>query len=881
MQITCHPPLAGTTVVDGDEVNVVVCMDLSPAEAESWREASGVSCAVWHDGCGGGDWTEQAMTRVDAVEVDIFATAPHPTATLHFKTTLRAPTTHDRPVSFTVNYTLPFDANTKLWANHEFQTSDGVILFRRPVEAPGVDNQFLSAQWDAAHSIHTYFSPPPTDQQTQVTVSPTYRTTSTAASSPSTWVYNIKIPAREPDPSSGPGYAEAILGSPVPDKLVSHFATIKHGGAWVQPSHSRNRGRNYEGFRPPRDAVLAAFQTARDVVVFLPISTAENTMYLKGDGDGRIIVIGRNDVTREVEGKVVVVLASDVEQAVDEAMYWVKRITQASVAVDQGPAASEADDPWNDTLKYCTWNSLGRELTERRVVDAVSDFYTTGIKVETIIIDDNWQSLDNNGRDSFGHRWTEFEADKKVFPNGLKGLVAEIKRKNKGVKHVAVWHGILGYWNGVSPNGWIAKNYKLRNVNRGSIHVVDKEDVGRFYDDFYKFLSDQGITAVKADTQCLLDERLPSADKGELFPAYLAAWRNAASKYFGTRAISCMSLVPQILFTNHLHSSQPRFTLRNSDDFFPHTPRSHPWHIFANAHNALFTSRLNVVADWDMFQTRHEWGAYHAAARCISGGPVYITDDVGSHDMSIVRKVTATGSDGRMCTLRPAVGKSLEYFVGFGEGRPVKIVSTAGTDNYKIKMIGTFDLDGGQERTDMVSLRQAIGSDAIANSGSNCYAVYSYSSRTAQLVGIDGYVKTTLKKGGWDVMSVSPIWTVPPRRGEKEGDVRIAVFGLLEQISGAAAVTDMRLIDEGSTIKIGVGLKALGVLGVFANYSDPRRYGRIRQVTVGGEDVPERFIYIGKGSDYGTIRVDIEAAWKYLRLESDSWKIDTWVHLAV
>jgi hypothetical protein len=68
----------------------------------------------------------------------------------------------------------------------------------------------------------------------------------------------------------------------------------------------------------------------------------------------------------------------------------------------------------------------------------------------------------------------------------------------------------MGYWGGLSPNGKLAKDYKTARVVRedteeqnlplgGKMTVVDKEDVARFYDDFYKFLSSCGIDAVKTE----------------------------------------------------------------------------------------------------------------------------------------------------------------------------------------------------------------------------------------------------------------------------------------------------------------------------------------------------------------------------------------------
>ncbi|KAF3934608.1 Alpha-galactosidase [Dactylellina cionopaga] len=750
------------------------------------------------------------MVEVEAADVDVFSVTPN--GTFYFKATLKAPASR-APISFTLNYTLPTDKDKK-WVNHEFQTTDGLIVFRTPVQVPDMNSGFSIAD---RTTLHTYFSQPlefNDNNNVNVSVTSKFRTTNQTAADPQVWVYNFDVPRGKYD--SSPGYVEALLGSPVGDSIVSYFSIVKHGTAWIHPYHPRSRGSSsgrFEGFHPPKEAVMVAFLTSKgEVLVFLPVSFASSTVYLKGDDSGRIVAVGRNDGDKSVQAEVVVVLARDVEEGVEEAMYWLKRINKSETGeVDEKKEAAlqGEEDPWSDALKYCTWNSMGRELSHKRVINAVNDLYDNGINVETVIIDDNWQSQDNYGRDNLGHRMTEFEADKTAFPQGLKGLVQDIKNKNKGVKHVAVWHGILGYWNGVSPNGWIAKNYKLRNVSNGALYVVDKEDIGRF-------LYAQGITAVKADTQCLLDERLPSADKGVLFPAYLAAWRTAASKWFGTRAISCMSLLPQVLYTNHLSPSLPKFTLRNSDDYFPHSPTSHPWHIFSNAHNGVFSSRLNVTPDWDMFQTKHDWGSYHAAARCISGGPVYITDEVGSHDLSVIKQITAKGRNGEAVILRPnGVARSLEFFTGFNEGRPVKIINTTGPDGYKIKLVGTFDLDGGKERTDMISMKDVVGaSDFVGeDSREKEYAVFSHNSQSARLVGAESYIKTTVEKFGWDVTSISP--TVPVKTDGGSGEVRIAVFGLLEQISGAAAVKDVKIASGGTTVKVGVELKALGIFGKF------------------------------------------------------------------
>lgn len=53
-----------------------------------------------------------------------------------------------------------------------------------------------------------------------------------------------------------------------------------------------------------------------------------------------------------------------------------------------------------------------------------------------------------------------------------------------------------------------------------------------------------------------------------------------------------------------------------------------------------------------MFQSMHTWAHYHAAARAISGGPIYITDKPNQHNPSLVYKLVAQRRDGDWYILR-------------------------------------------------------------------------------------------------------------------------------------------------------------------------------------------------------------------------------------
>lgn len=243
-------------------------------------------------------------------------------------------------------------------------------------------------------------------------------------------------------------------------------------------------------------------------------------------------------------------------------------------------------------MSYCTWNGLGQNLTEKKIFNALDSLSKNEINISNLIIDDNWQSLvsvsevlqtiahdtQTNGATQFDNGWIEFEANKAGFPRGLKATVSDIRSKHKHIRHIAVWHAIQGYWGGIAPDGKIAKEYKTvevqtkDGVSGGKVTMVAEEDVGRFYKDFYQFLSSSGIDSVKTDSQFFLDEIKNADDRRHLIQAYQDAWNINQLRYFSAKAISCMSQTPQIIFHSQLPSNKPRVLLRNSDDFFPDVP---------------------------------------------------------------------------------------------------------------------------------------------------------------------------------------------------------------------------------------------------------------------------------------------------------------------
>lgn len=331
-------------------------------------------------------------------------------------------------------------------------------------------------------------------------------------------------------------------------------------------------------------------------------------------------------------------------------------------------------------------------MTDEKIFKAVDALAKSNIKITNLIIDDNWQSIDYRGESQFQHGWKDFEAEPRGFPQGLKKTVEKLRKDHPNIQHVAVWHALLGYWGGISPEGKLAQTYKTIETVRedskrrglplgGKVLIIAKEDVERFYDDAYRFLSSCGVDGVKTDAQFMIDTWESAKVRRELIKLYQDTWTISGLRYFSNKVISCMSQTPQIMLYSQLPSNRPAVVLRNSDDYFPEIPDSHPWHIWTNAHNSLFTQHLNVLPDWDMFQTVHDYSSFHAAARCLSGGPIYVTDVPGEHNMDLIGQMTGITPRGKTVIFRPSVlGRAIHQYVGYHDNSLLLIGSFHGED---------------------------------------------------------------------------------------------------------------------------------------------------------------------------------------------------------
>ncbi|KAI5467333.1 glycoside hydrolase superfamily [Mariannaea sp. PMI_226] len=846
-----YPPLGQATLVQTHSSSLVAILDVpNSQEAGSWEVCAFLSID-------GSKWKDIILLPVDdGLVPQTLQSLSESVSRLYFS----APLAFNNCVQFTLKFRYHQNDDWK-WIREEQGIDDGWII--RPSTAPESD----------------IFSLIPDLNVNEWTIS------SCLSQSPGTnvWALEASVPPADGDSST---FKDIRIGNPWESSFLRWFAVVRLSTPWLAPRHGK------DSFYLDRDGILCSFLSHQGKnLVFLAISGISHVApVFQQSMDGSLSVHARNDGISEGKAIILVSEGADFNCAVAAVMYHARTlVTRAAQASQQGDnelaALSNEIQPqwmesWYDGLGFCTWNALGQRLTDQKIFDAMDKLAQKNINVSSLIIDDNWQSLDYRGHSQNQHGWKEFEADAKGFPKGLKHTVSHIREKHPHVQHIAVWHALLGYWGGLAPDGKIAKSYKTIEVTRedvdadylpivGKMTVIAKEDLSRFYDDFYKFLSDCGIDAVKTDAQCMMDTWIDASPRRELFTRYLDAWTISMLRHFSAKAISCMSQVPQILFHSQMPTNRPVMVVRNSDDFFPDDPTSHTWHVWANAHNSIFMQYLNVLPDWDMFQTVHEYSSFHAAARCVSGGPIYITDVPGEHDLHLIDQMTGLTPRGKTVIFRPSViGKTVYPYAGCEDGLLLKVGSFHGSSQTGNPILAVFNVFS-KPLTELIPLFIFPGTDPSLE-----YVVRAHTtgrvSTPIKIGAPDSLIAAALPVRGYEIFCAYPLTNVT---GKRHGSTRIANLGLLGKMTGAAAIVSSQINHaENGRVNVDIRVKAFGVLGVYVSSLPSMTIEGDFMATIQGQPIPPDTVTISEADNH-VLEIDIGKAWKEMGLKS-GWSND-------
>ncbi|KAI0171635.1 raffinose synthase Sip1 [Pestalotiopsis sp. NC0098] len=860
--VSSYPPLGQVTQLKKGDIKFLVLIDVDEADVnEPWE------VAIWHN-AGTGDWTETGLSRVsDGVTPTSLQNSQPKSTRLCFSSPISVPTT----LHFTIKFRSSAEKEWR-WVKDEQSIGDGTIIINSETSAAGAPTDFSN--------VIKNFNP---DLKVKTLVS----------QCPGTELWSIEAPIAAADGETS-AYADFRIGVPW-GGFLSWFSLVRIWTPWLAPRHGKTE------FSLDKDAIMVAFlsPTGRHLVLLAVSGINDINAVIQHSDSGQPLLHLRNDGDNATSGLVLAATGNNFESALAAVMYQSRNVVQAAKIANHELDAElkalrdgvkpEWMENWYDGLGYCTWNALGQDLTDEKVFNAVDTLAANNINVTSLIIDDNWQDIDYTHESQFQRGWKSFEADPKSFPKGLKETVTQIRSKHPNIQHIAVWHALLGYWGGITAGSKLDETYKTVLVDRedakrrnlplgGPMTVVAKEDVAKFYDDFYRFLADCGIDGVKTDAQFMIDTIESAKHRRELTNTYLDAWMISSLRYFSIKAISCMSQTPHILFYSQLPRNRPAVLVRNSDDFFPAIPKSHPWHIWANAHNSLLTQHLNILPDWDMFQTIHDYSGFHAAARCVSGGPIYITDTPGQHNLDLINQMTGPTPRGKTVIFRPSVlGRALDQYVGYDDDTILKVGCYHGRAVTGTPILGVFNISA-RPLTEVIPLSRFFGVIASVN-----YVVRAHSSGKLSPVikpdSVRALLPVSLEVRGYDILSAFPLTQFD---SESLGSVNTANLGLVGKMTGAAAITtsEYEWLPDGRVF-LDTRLKALGVLGVYISVLPKLTIDDDFMVSIQGQAIPPDTVSIDE-SDPHVFLIDVEAAWKELGLKAGwSNEVEVKVYFAI
>ncbi|KAK9454575.1 raffinose synthase or seed imbibition protein Sip1-domain-containing protein [Dipodascopsis uninucleata] len=695
---------------------------------------------------------------------------------------------------------------------------------------------------------------------------------------------------------NGLNTTDVPLGKPM--KMQKYLCLVNISSSWLGPRHGTT------DFNIDRPGVMLLLRRSDGYnIAVIPFCNMKTLILAHlSSHDGILMVNISNDSLEPRPYAVFVGASKDPYKAIQSAMYSLKSAFQSltessesdnamntlpmtithtsepivhpvtrSFKFDDEPVHAAWNEEWIDYFTFCTWNSMGIEVSEDKILSALQDYHDHGIRIGTVIIDDGWQSVNEH------RQFSKFEANSQ-FPNGLKHTVKEIKKRFPYVRHVAVWHALLGYWNGIDPNGDIAKKYEIIKCQayNNDIYVVSESDVNRFYNDFYSYLYECGITVVKADVQMhIYDLRGPSISGTRIHKAYQDAFRLHSLRYFYRRVTYCMAMSPQYFYYSLLNTSTPKPTLRNSDDFFPNIPSSHHWHIFCNAMNATMTSLLYAFPDWDMFMTDLEhYSSQHAASRCLSGGPVYITDAIDRHNMNIIKMIQSSTIQETSIVARPSrAALPIDPYFDIKD-RSIMFLKNfyGGTGGFSF--LGAFNVNEDQKAVLSASIKVHMLPGLV---GGESYILRSF--RTGHMTGFK------LKRGTlsneekyeeqdkdlmiirlgysqWDIFTACPLALVKTRFKT----IKVGAIGLTDQIVGPAYIVRQNLsVPNKGRAVLDIDVKAFGILGVYiSDLSLTLDSINGLLVTIQGEVMPISAI----STEGDLLQMDLKKSWDELGLES-------------
>ncbi|MFH1194842.1 MAG: Sip1-related alpha-galactosidase [bacterium] len=410
-----------------------------------------------------------------------------------------------------------------------------------------------------------------------------------------------------------------------------------------------------------------------------------------------------------------------------------------------------------ENIGWCTWNSsdMGKNLNEKFLLDAAKSFKEANFPLKYIIVDDGWF-------DQTDSKLNSYKPNNEKFPNGFNPVIKKLKSEF-GIADVGLWHAFNGYWQGINPDSELGMKYKKdlfswtekisptqeTSDTRTCWFILPySKQIDKFYDEFHSEIKKQGFSFLKVDNQ-LINERMcvdnyPIWDGAELYHKSLY---NSLANKFGNTIINCMDMTADAYFNFGTTS-----VARAVEDYFPYEAGENynlqkgnaAAHVLQAVYNSLYFSQM-VYPDFDMFESGNPNATFHAIARAINNGPIYITDKPGEQNFNILFSLIL--SDGKILRSDTPLLPTEDCLFQIQDSKPFKAYSMKG----KVGLLGIWNCAD----TDKVE-GTFKPSDVKGISGEK-FGLYEYFSGELKIVGKEDEVPVSLNRLGCKLYYVIPL----------------------------------------------------------------------------------------------------------------------------
>jgi raffinose synthase len=388
---------------------------------------------------------------------------------------------------------------------------------------------------------------------------------------------------------------------------------------------------------------------------------------------------------------------------------------------------------WLDYLGWESGLAMGLNVSHENIVEAVKSLVDAGYSPGFVLIDEGWQHVENEFL-------TSFEADLMRFPKGIKGVVEDLVKL--GIKHIGVWHGMMGYRGGVHAD--LAKTYDLPCDAKGRYFLGC--DLGRtfeFFYDYYGYLREQGVTFIKVgDQSSVADFCHNDIEVTALYKNLQHAMQAATSIQFNSAHFNTECLRNENLF--YWGSSR---IARAAEDINIATPDGALSAIRNNLTNSLWLQHL-MKPDFDAWLTHGEYCEALAIFHALSGSINVIGDPSGKHNKSLINKFVLPS--GRILKADNPLTLCQESV--FCDPLEEKKIYKAFTFKGGYGIVGAFNLNKAGR-----TLHGTVSPKDVEGLKGDLFALLSHHNGFIKIVQPDESVAITLKPHQSDVFTFAPV----------------------------------------------------------------------------------------------------------------------------